>query len=129
MTLNGKKKNPNTISLITEIHLLSSLRYLSTSRFSNKAGRVFYLAVSRNWPCSIHCTHYLPWFSCNDKHCRNKLTEVFLALRVILPGVLYIYNAFRELCQGTEEFCCSVKATEVSPLPLYSPVLTWMDWR
>lgn len=100
--------------------MLSSLRNLNcTASFSNKAGKVFYLAVSRNWPCSIHCTHYLAWFSCNDKHCRIKLTEVFLALRVILPGVLCIYTAFWELCQGTDVFCCLVKATEVST---YAPV-------
>lgn len=105
MTHNEKKKNPNQITLITEIHLLSGLRNLNcTASFSNKAGRVFYLAVSRSWPCSIHCTHYLAWFSCNDKHCRIKLIEVFLALRVILPGVLCVYSAFWELCQGTEVF-------------------------
>lgn len=114
MTHNGKKKK-KAISVITEMRLFSSLRNLKcTASFSNKAGRVFYLTVSRNWPCSIHCTHYLAWFSCNDKHCRIKLAEVFLALRVILPGVLCIYGTFWELCWGTEMFCCFVKATEVS---------------
>lgn len=114
MTHKGKKKT-QTISLITEILLFSILRNLNfAASFSSKAGRVFYLAVSRNWPCSIHCTHYLAWFSCNDKHCRIKLIEVFLALRVILPGVLYINSAFRELCQGTGVFCYLVKAAEVS---------------
>lgn len=66
-------------------------------------------------------THYLAWFSCNDKHCRIKFPKGFLALRVILPGVLCTYSAFWELCQGTEVFYCLIKATEVSACASVQP--------